>query len=260
MTINAHSDMLQVINEFGPYGPQPAAKNLRAYRKGGSYVGTSPGTANVGTCASALKLSSFNGAFNVASSTFSNLITATGPGSIAIVGNSKGVTVEVWGGGGGGAGGEGVCQPAGGGGGGGAYSRTTVNWPTPYSGAWGSTINYSVGAGGPGGLCNVQASPGGSSNVSSAYFPTMTATGGTGGWGAATGPSQCGGFGGSASGGNVTNVGGNVGLCGVCSNAGAGGAAIVGLCSAAYGKGGNGGILHVCGPAGSPGAVKFSWF
>lgn len=178
-----------------------------------------------------------------------------GTGFVAIPASATGVTIQVWGaGGGGGFGYLGFIAPGepeifpGGGGGGGGYSKTIL----AFTGQDGKTINYTIGAGGPGGTDFApNGEPGGFSNVFSGTFTitTMTANGGQGG---ESGQFANQGAGGTATGGNTTNTTGNGGA--VFEPAGAAG--IAGDASLTAGAGGDGGFLFD-GNAGSAGRVRF---
>jgi hypothetical protein len=182
-----------------------------------------------------------------------------GSGVQVIPVGALGVTIEVWGaGGGGGYGYIGFIAPGepevfpGGGGGGGGYSKTILSLST----ADNKTINYIVGAGGPGGTAFApNGEPGGFSNVSSGTsgtpftITTMTANGGNGG---DSGQFAQQGAGGTASGGNTTNTPGNGGA--LFTQAGATG--ISGVGSLTAGAGGNGGEFFD-GEAGLAGRVRF---
>lgn len=115
--------------------------------------------------------------------------TFTSSGSWVVPCGVTSVQVEVWGGGG--AGGAGLSATGGSGGGGGGYVINTLS-VTP-----GSTINYTIGAGGAGNKTGT-GDPGGNSTWDGG---TITANGGTGG--AANGGAA--GTGGSGSGGSVTS-------------------------------------------------------
>lgn len=178
-----------------------------------------------------------------------------GTGFVTIPASAIGVTIECWGAGGGGGAGEfGFIAPGepeifpGGGGGGGGYSKTILVLTGPDSG---KTINYTVGAGGSGGLIGSPTGNAGTfSNVYSGTYiiTTMTSNGGNGG---ASGIFASQGAGGTASGGNTTNTPGNGGA--PFTQAGATG--IAGVNSLTAGAGGNGGTVNE-GEAGLNGRVR----
>ena len=183
--------------------------------------------------------------------------TEPGTGEVIIPTGATGVTVQVWGsGGGGGFGYIGFIAPGepevfpGGGGGGGGYAKTILSLGV---GDALKTINFTVGAGGPGGTDFApNGEPGTFSNVYSGTFTitTMTANGGGGG---DSGQFAQQGTGGTASGGNT--------VAGTTGNGGAvfeptGAAGIAGDASLTAGAGGDGGFLFD-GNAGSAGRVRF---
>jgi hypothetical protein len=136
--------------------------------------------------------------------------TEPGTGEVIIPTGATGVTVQVWGsGGGGGFGYIGFIAPGepevfpGGGGGGGGYAKTILSLGV---GDALKTINFTVGAGGPGGTDFApNGEPGTFSNVYSGTFTitTMTANGGGGG---DSGQFAQQGTGGTATGGNTVRA------------------------------------------------------
>jgi hypothetical protein len=152
------------------------------------------------------------------------------------------ITVETWGGGGGGGFGRSNNGAAGGGGGGGAYTISTIA-VTP-----GSSITFTVGAGGTGGTAaGVAATSGGTTTFNSAV--PVVAIGGGAGTGmavAGNGPGGSGGAGGTYSGGNGANGvqasggGGGGGSAGISSIGNAGSGITGGSAVAGGGAGGNG--------------------
>ena len=182
--------------------------------------------------------------------------TTPGVSAVTIPSGATGVTIEVWGAGGGGgywylgfiAPGEPEIFPGGGGGGGG-YAKTVL---ALVAGDALKTINFTVGAGGAGGLEGTGAGSAGTySNVYSGTYTitTMNANGGGGG-SYGTFPSQ--GAGGTASGGNT--------VAGTTGNGGAaytstGAAGITGDNSLVGGAGGDGGEFFDGSP-GSNGRVR----
>jgi len=89
----------------------------------------------------------------------SNTYNTAGNGTWTAPANVGNVTIEVWGGGGGGGGSNVNLQGnTGGGGGGGAYARITILYPGL---AGGNTFNFTVGAGGTGGVGNANGTDGG---------------------------------------------------------------------------------------------------
>lgn len=183
--------------------------------------------------------------------------TEAGTGFVTIPSGATGVTIQVWGsGGGGGYGYFGELAPGepeifpGGGGGGGGYAKTVLSLS---AGDALKTINYTVGAGGPGGTAfSPNGNPGTFSNVYSGTYSitTMTANGGNGG---DSGQFANQGAGGTASGGNT--------VAGTTGNGGAfftqaGAAGIAGDASLTAGAGGDGGFFFD-GDAGTAGRVRF---
>ena len=104
---------------------------------------------------------------NVKSQTTQNF-TTVGTSSFTVPCGVTSITVQVWGGGGAGGGGSVTSANGGSGGGGGGYCTQVIS-VTP-----GSTISYTVGAGGVGGTGN-------GGNGGSSSFGSVSATGGTGG-------------------------------------------------------------------------------
>jgi len=251
--------LTDVITEFGPNGPSPAARTLTSYKKSptGPYVGCSPNTTNIHS-SPPITLLSFGGESKGNPGTFTS--STAGSGSISIPSGVSSFIIEAWGGGGfGGRGTKCTCCPSlsvgGGGGGAGGYSRTPI---TTTSGHWGQTFNYTVGSGGTA----VGAVPATSSTITvgtfNGTFVKMISYGG------GRGIRGCcsGGPGGSATGGIFTATG-PAGSDGGIGSRGAGGPAYTGSCvsSPAGGAGGLGGIGISAGFGcnGSSGVVRFTW-
>ncbi|WP_264520913.1 beta strand repeat-containing protein [Flavobacterium sp. N1994] len=141
-------------------------------------------------------------------------VTLTSPGtsSFTVPAGVTSLTVECWGAGGSGGGTAGNATASGGGGGGGGYSKNTVAVVS------GSSINYTIGAGGTGTTAN-------GANGGATTFSTVAANGGFGGM---QGNSNSG-VGGA--GGTGTTFNGGKGANGILSNSGGGGAGSAGSAS-----------------------------
>lgn len=147
---------------------------------------------------------------NVKSQTTQNF-TTVGTSSFTVPCGVTSITVQVWGGGGAGGGGSVTSANGGSGGGGGGYCTQVIS-VTP-----GSTISYTVGAGGVGGTGN-------GGNGGSSSFGSVSATGGTGG-AENGGAAGIGGTGCTSNGSNgVISTSSTGGVGGGGANGGAGGA------------------------------------
>lgn len=200
--------------------------------------------------------------FSFATTFFFSMLSATGWGQTTITQTYTtsgswnvpcGVTslqVECWGGGGGGAG-DGVAGNDGsGGGGGGGYVISTIS-VTP-----GTTIPYTIGAGGTAGA---NSNPGGNGGAGgNTTFSSITANGGQGGINNGAGGTGGGGSGGTVTSGVTGGAGtpGGSGAGGAGANGGAGGAEVTsdgnGLNGITPGGGGSGGY-HTSGGRNSGG-------
>jgi len=253
--------LTDVITEFGPTGPAPAARFLGSYKKSptGPYVGVTPGTTTIPST-NPVYLHSFGGEAKGNPGTFSS--STAGSGTVPIPSGTVSFIVEVWGGGGGGGSGSQIrclnngcfIQQGGGGGGAGGYARTPVSIK---SSNWGQTFNYTVGDAGVG-ANHPGTVDGGTSTVSigtfNSPFTNITAYGGKHGTIANFGA------GGTAVGGVFTATG-PVGCVGGCNTAGCGGCAYVGgISSPIGGYGGPSGIgVGSFGAPGTAGLVRFTW-
>ena len=156
---------------------------------------------------------------------------------------------EDWGGGGGG-GGATLSSNSGAGGSGAYNAKTFTLAPTD----WGKTLICTVGANGVGGATtSTNGTAGGATTiVNGTYSTSVSFSAAGGGLGIANG---AGGAGGTPATGGTTNTTGNAGTS---AQPGIGGAAIVGVASAAYGYGGGGGLVSG-GQNGGVGACSFRY-
>ncbi|MGU3286445.1 glycine-rich domain-containing protein [Methylobacterium mesophilicum] len=170
------------------------------------------------------------------------------------------VLVEIWGAGGGGGGGNGSGQ-AGGGGAAGSYSAAFVA-VIP-----GTTYNFTIGAGGTGGLVATNATSNGNSGGTTSIViggRTLTAPGGGGGQGGSIG--ALGGAPGVSSGGDENITGSQGGNYFSTTIAGMGGSAPRGGGGSGSGNAGNqpgggagGGSVSQAGTLGANGAIRFTY-
>lgn len=166
-------------------------------------------------------------------------LTSVGTSSFTVPAGVTSLDVECWGAGGAGGGTNGNASAAGGGGGGGAYSKSTIAVTS------GSTISYTIGAGGNG-------TTGNGANGGPTSFSTVSANGGHGGFqgNSNIGAGGAGGIGGLYNGGNGAN--------GILSTSGGGGGGSAG--SASNGNSatnGTGATAVTNGAAGGNGGVGF---
>lgn len=234
----------QIATEFGGSAPH----TLTEYYRGGSLVPNTAHNAAIPT-SGAIKLTDFYGGNAFVPQTVTRT-SGTGATETAPAGATN-VIIAVWAGGG--SGGQGLrtaINPSGydgTGAGSGGYSQST------YAISGGQTLTYTVGGGGaPSGVNGV------ASSVSSGTktITTMAANPGTGGNPSAA-PVNAAGTGGTASGGNTSNVTGNSGLA----DAFAGASAVIGWNGNSGGSGGDGGaggsVSNNPGVAGGGGKIIF---
>lgn len=226
--------------------------NANTTNSGTMYATLSDGVSSVNTSTVAWSLKNTSPAFVSAIH-----IHTFDDGPDTVPSGAANVLIQGWAGGAGGGGGAtqtGYRNIASGGGGGGGYARSSY----PCSG--GQTINFSIGAGGAGGVTGltigIQGSPGGTTTISSGTLSiaTMTCNGGIGGVAPNGGP------GGSASGGTIANTTGNTGTNASGSVGGAGAVGITGTVSgdgSPYGGGGKGTNGATNGNNGLNGAAVF---